>query len=69
MTTNIMITMAPIFLLIQNSTKPEVTKSIEGASPAMDPKDCAKALMSGNNRLIDDFVRVKVEVVGQEISH
>ncbi|KAI8141803.1 hypothetical protein BJV82DRAFT_617585 [Fennellomyces sp. T-0311] len=32
---------------VENQTKPQVTKTIEGASPAMDPMDCAKALVNG----------------------
>lgn len=29
-------------------TKPDVTKEIEGASPALAPSECAKALIHGD---------------------
>ncbi|KAI7850008.1 hypothetical protein BDC45DRAFT_469122 [Circinella umbellata] len=48
--------------VVENSTKPEVTKTIEGASPAMDPKECAKALLSG---LYSGHYMITTEFIGE----
>ncbi|KAI9272930.1 hypothetical protein BDA99DRAFT_499566 [Phascolomyces articulosus] len=48
--------------VVENSTKPDVTKTIEGLSPAMDPKDCAKALLSG---LYSGHYMITTEFIGE----
>jgi 3-dehydrosphinganine reductase len=36
------------FFDIQNETKPNVTREIEGANEPQTPNECAKSLMKGN---------------------
>ncbi|KAI9020670.1 hypothetical protein CLU79DRAFT_817096 [Phycomyces nitens] len=57
---------------IENLTKPEVTKAIEGANDPQTPKECAQSLMkglhSGNYMIMTDFIGEILRAVSRGVS-